>query len=303
VIIPFTTIDDGGANDQALQDAVLSDYPGDGSNILDATNLGVEQFASATLPDGPKAVILVTDGIDTHSDSGADDVIGAANDESIPIFTIGVGDPNANATDLLTDLAFDTGGQYFPAPTEDDIADAYASVSTLISTEYLITINDTSITDCAEHELEVEVNGESNSVLFTRRICDTVPDAFSFATARNVNPGETVTSPAVTISGIEVPAHISVIQGQYSIGCNGTFTRDPGTISNGQTVCVRSQASNTAGATKTSTLTIGGVAGTFDVITRGGSGGGGGGGGGGSTGLPELLLLIGALALTRRKAA
>ena len=107
----------------------------------------------------------------------------------------------------------------------------------------------------------------------------------------------------MTISGIEVPAHISVIQGQYSIGCNGTFTRDPGTISNGQTVCVRSQASNTAGATKTSTLTIGGVAGTFDVITRGGSGGGGGGGGGGSTGLPELLLLIGALALTRRKAA
>jgi len=302
VIIPFTGIDDGGPNDDALHAAVISDYPGRGSNILDAAILGVSQFTGVTLPDGPKAVILVTDGLDTSSTSKLADVIESANTESIPLFTIGVGTPGAEGEDVLENLAFDTGGQYFPAPTEQDISDAYASVSTLISTEYLITIPNTSITDCAEHELEVTVNGETDDVLFTRRTCDTEPDAFSFQSATNLKPGQSITSQPATISGIEVPAHISVLQGQYSIGCTSTFTRDPGEISDGQTVCIKLQASDQPGASKTATLTIGGVAGTFTGTTRASGGGGGGGGGGGSTGLPELLMLLGALGLVRRRA-
>src|SRR5262245_9917732 len=59
-VIAFTTIDDGGPNDQLLHAAIGSAYPGDGSNILDATNFAVAQFVSATLPAGPKAVILIT---------------------------------------------------------------------------------------------------------------------------------------------------------------------------------------------------------------------------------------------------
>lgn len=302
VIVGFTTVDDGGPNDTALNEAVRSDYPGDGSNILDATNLGVAQFTGAMLPAGPKAVILVTDGIDTHSTSSGDDVIASANSESIPLFTIGVGNPNSHALDLLTNLAVDTGGQFFLAPTEQDIADAYASVAALISNEYLIKFAN-GITDCAEHQLKVTVNGETATVMFTRRTCDSAPDAFTFQSATNVDPGATITSLPATITGIEVPAHISIIQGAYSIGCTNTFTRSPGSINSGQTVCIRTQASSQTGTAKTSTLTIGGVAGTFTITTRSSGSGGGGGGGGGSTGLPELLLLLAALGMTRRRSA
>ena len=303
VVAAFTAIDGAGnPNNLALEAAVMADYPGDGSNILDAIGVGVEQFATTSLPDGPKAVIVVTDGIDTHSTSTSDDVIGSANTNSIPIFTIGVGNPDQDALDLLGILAIDTGGQFIPTATEQDIADAYASVSLLLTSEYLITFAN-AISDCAEHVLAVTVTGQAPAnVNFTRRTCDTDPDTFSFTTVTNVGPGDFVTSNAATIAGIEVPAHISIIGGSYSVGCTSTFTLDPGTIASGQTVCVRQQASSQSSTSKTTTLTVGGFAATFTTTTRAASGGGaGGGGGGGATGLSELLLGIGALFLRRRR--
>jgi hypothetical protein len=95
VIRAFTEIDDNdvNGNDKLLIDAVASDYPGDGSNILDAVNLGVQQFTGALLPPGPKAVILVSDGRDSDSDIGEAGVIDNANELSLPIFTIGIGNP------------------------------------------------------------------------------------------------------------------------------------------------------------------------------------------------------------------
>ncbi len=308
VVAAFTAIDDG-ANDAALKAAVDGNYDGRGSNILDATEVGVEQFTGIPLPDGPKAVILFTDGIDTNSSTTSDDVIGSANSNGIPIFTIGVGDPDQNALDLLGGLADDTGGQFIQAPTGQDITDAYASVSALLTSEYLITIPDSllsaPITDCAEHTLEVTVTGNAAvSTPFTRRQCDTVPDDFGFQDATNVRVSSAVTSNTITISGLEVPAHISVLQGRYSIGCTDTFTSDPGTISDGQTVCVRQTSADQASTARTTTLTIGGVAGTFTTTTRADSGGGGGGGGGGgTTGVPEILVGLGALLLARRRRA
>jgi hypothetical protein len=43
--IPFTTIDHGTGND-ALEAAVLADYTGNGTNLLDALELAVSQFMS-----------------------------------------------------------------------------------------------------------------------------------------------------------------------------------------------------------------------------------------------------------------
>src|SRR5690606_17989041 len=143
VIQAFVEIDDNGVdgNDRLLIDAVASDYPGDGSNILDAANLGVQQFEGISLPEGPKAVILVTDGRDSHSESNRSDVIDSANDVSIPIFTIGIGNPLDRGLETLTALASETGGQYFDATNGgEDIGAAYVSVRLLLTGEYLIEI-------------------------------------------------------------------------------------------------------------------------------------------------------------------
>jgi VWFA-related protein len=306
IVIPFTTIDDGGANDLAIIEAIDSEYPGDGTNLLDALEVAVNHFLTppSALPDGPKAVILISDGGENSSEISESEVIALANANSIPVFTIGVGDLSLPGRDeLLAGLGGETGGQYFPTATDDDIQDAYATISILLAHEYLISIA-SGIADCQEHTMRVAVGPQSVTSPFTRRTCDTEPTPFSFASQNNVRVGDAVVSNEVTIAGIEVPAHISVIGGKYSIGCSATFVSVPGTIENGETVCVRHQASQSFSTAKTTTLTVGGFAATFTSTTQAeGSGGGGGGGGGGATGLFELLLAFGALLLARRRMA
>ena len=98
---------------------------------------------------------------------------------------------------------------------------------------------------------------------------DTTPDAYSFASKAGVAVSSIITSAPATIQGINSPSPISVANGSYSIGCTATFVTAPGTITNGQTVCVQHGAAATAGASVTTTLTIGGVSGTFTSTTSG----------------------------------
>lgn len=95
---------------------------------------------------------------------------------------------------------------------------------------------------------------------------DSTPDAFSFINNNSATANSTDTSNTVTITGINVPATISVNNreqgGSYSIGCTGVFTSTPGSINNGQTVCVRHNTGN-SNTTVSTTLTVGGVSATF----------------------------------------
>ena len=125
----------------------------------------------------------------------------------------------------------------------------------------------------------LDVNGVTGSFTVSTAPPDTTPDAFSFTSRSDLAQGAVAQSTAITISGTNSPAPVSIAGGEYSLGCNGTFTSAAGTIAPAQTVCVR----NTVGAsTTTTTLTIGGVNGTFSstpvvstsFTTRRSSGGG-----------------------------
>lgn len=96
---------------------------------------------------------------------------------------------------------------------------------------------------------------------------DTTPDAFSFTDQVDVEPDTEIVSDEVTITGINSPADISVTGGEYSIGCNGTFTDVPGTISAGETVCVRHTSASGSEEQTDTTLTVGGVSDTFTSTT------------------------------------
>src|SRR5690606_17437736 len=91
------------------------------------------------------------------------------------------------------------------------------------------------------------------------------PDAFSFAPLTDVPTGAPVES-AVTVRGINAAAPISVAGGTYSIN-SGAFTSASGTVSSGQTVRLRVDASADFETTVEATLTIGGVSGVFSVTT------------------------------------
>lgn len=89
---------------------------------------------------------------------------------------------------------------------------------------------------------------------------DRVPDPFVFATQTGLETDFTATSAPVTITGLAAPARISISTSngdQYSVGCS-TYTSAPGTISNGQTVCVRAVSSSSGSTAKRAFLRIGG---------------------------------------------
>ena len=306
VVQAFTAIDDGGAGDSALVSAVMAPYPGTGTNLLDAVNLAVDTFVTpgTPLPNGPKAVILISDGGENSSVETQSDVVAHANDNSLPVFTIGVGDIDTDPAreELLSSLAENTGGDYIPAPDDQGIADAYVTISESLNNEYKLTIPTIEVQDCDQHTLDVTVQGETGSITFTR--CDTTPDDFNFTNATGVAPSSVVTSNAVTIVGIDTPAPISVTGGEYSIGCGATFTSAPGTIAFNETVCVRHTASANFSTTSAPTvLIVGGVSASFTSTTRAAPPPPGGGGGGGATGIVELLLGLGALFGWRRRRA
>lgn len=105
--------------------------------------------------------------------------------------------------------------------------------------------------------------------------CDTTPNPFSFAAQANVPVNTLVESNAITVSGINSPAAISVAGGEYQVD-GGAWTTMPASVAggksgkavvNGQTVRVRHTSAATNSTSVNTTLTIGGVSATFTSTT------------------------------------
>jgi len=103
---------------------------------------------------------------------------------------------------------------------------------------------------------------------------DTTPDAFTFTDQTGVALSSTITSAAITVSGITAAATISVSGGSYDINGSGSFTTSSGTVNNGDTVRARVTSSGSNSTAVTATVTIGGVSDGFSATTLAGSGSG-----------------------------
>src|SRR5690349_8157494 len=95
---------------------------------------------------------------------------------------------------------------------------------------------------------------------------DSTPDPFTFARQSKVSPDTLVESEPVVISGINIPAQLSITGGEYSI--DGRPWRDGrAVIQNDQKIRLRVRSSSESSGEVTATLTIGDVSGTFTVST------------------------------------
>lgn len=110
-------------------------------------------------------------------------------------------------------------------------------------------------------------SGGGTNAACSAALADTSPDSFTFAPSTNVPTNTAVISNAVTITGINTAAQIVVTNGQYSIGCNGSFSSVSGAIQNGQSLCVRNLSSPVNSTMTRTTLCVGGVCANFDVTT------------------------------------
>ena len=112
----------------------------------------------------------------------------------------------------------------------------------------------------------LNIGGVTANFDVTTLPADTTPDGYSFNPQTGVALSSLTTSNSVIVTGINAPAPISVVNGEYSI--NGSpFTNAAGTINNGQAVQVRLTAAATPETTSTATVTIGGIDAVFNVTT------------------------------------
>lgn len=96
---------------------------------------------------------------------------------------------------------------------------------------------------------------------------DITPESFSFEAVVDQNIGILVTSNPVTISGMDIPVPINIVNGEYSIN-QGPFTSEDGVISDGDLVIVRGTSSSSFSTSVDIILTVGGIRSIFSMTTQ-----------------------------------
>lgn len=161
------------ANKTDLDAAIASSYPTvtNGTALYDAVMLGLNGLEQndSSLPAGPKALILLSDGRETKlSTATLNDVLAKIKSTSIPIFTIAFG--NVINTTVLQSLADTSHGQNYPAANSAALQGIYQTIADKLQNEYLLSYS-SAITDCNVHTLQVQADSpsvQSSTVTFQR---------------------------------------------------------------------------------------------------------------------------------------
>jgi len=113
---------------QAMIGETLPGIAGPRTSLGDAIGLAIKMFEKATVPE--KVLVLLTDGNDTASNMPPAKAAAIAQQNGIVIHTVGIGDPQSTGEDrldraTLQKIATDTGGRYFFAGDQSQLAEIY----------------------------------------------------------------------------------------------------------------------------------------------------------------------------------
>lgn len=132
---PFTT--DLITIDKMLEEADVG-MAGQMTNIGKAIVKGIELFDQDTIE--TKVMLVLTDGVDAGTDVLPLDAADLAKNDSILVYTVGIGDPTSGNSDLdentLIEIAELTGAQYFRAIDAERLEEIYAELDKLEPIEF-----------------------------------------------------------------------------------------------------------------------------------------------------------------------
>ena len=154
-----------------------------------------------------------------------------------------------------------TGGEYKVASGD------YSTSNSTVTDGQSVTVRLTTAENGNQtSEATLTIGGVSSTFIVTTRPDDTTPDTFSFPAVTGVAVETQTTSEAITISGVNTAAAISITGGEYSIA-NGAYTSANGTVTNDQTVSVRLTSSIDTNTETQAVLTVGELSAHFSVTT------------------------------------
>lgn len=88
-------------------------------------------------------------------------------------------------------------------------------------------------------------------------VTDAVPDAIAAQAISGVAISAQVNFAPITVSGINVAVPLSIVRGEFSLGCTGAYQTAATPVQAGTTLCVRHTAASAKGGTVASVLTVG----------------------------------------------
>ena len=230
---------------------------------------------------------------DPYTDQGA---MGLDNaDETVTIITTGEVDFSVMGTYTITYTATDAAGNETSIDRTVIVADFEAPVITLngnaeitLSDSQTYTEQNATALDNVTDNVVVTITGEvlatpatytitytaldeaDNEATATRTVIvedDIVPEVFTFTAKIDVFLNTVVESDALTITGLNVAAAVSITNGEFSIN-GAAYTADVSTITSGQNIKVRTTSGTALDELKQASLTIGGITSEFDITTR-----------------------------------
>ncbi len=95
LLLPFST-------DHHVTAEAMEFRPYGPSALYDATNTALQSLEGADYPN--RKLILITDGIDNSSAASENEVAARAKRNGVPIYAVGIGDPNASGKSHVTDV-------------------------------------------------------------------------------------------------------------------------------------------------------------------------------------------------------
>ena len=135
---------------------------GNPTRLYDATYQSINELKEV---DGRRVVVVFTDGDDTDSKLGANDVLKSASEHETMIYAIGlestffIGPGRAQRTHpdrVLRKFAEETGGGYFELKKTDELAPTFTRVAQELHSQYTLGFTPTAL-DNKEHKLEIRM--------------------------------------------------------------------------------------------------------------------------------------------------
>ncbi len=232
------------------------DFTGDANSLEDGSGNDLAAIVSAAVTNNS----TVTD--TTPTAFSFTDVTGATRSTEYTSNTITVAGIDAAAAITVTGGTYSKNGGAFTANAGTVVVTDQVRVKVTSSANFSTAVNGA-----------LTIGGVSDTYTVTTLASDTTPTAFSFTDVTRALVSTVYTSNTITIAGINDAADITVTGGTYSKN-GGAFTANAGTVDVGDEVQVRATSSADKKTAVNAVLTIGGVADTYTVTTRGASGGG-----------------------------
>jgi len=169
VVAPLQVISSEDIRNALKEKAAELRVPGGGTAVFDAIKKALDEFEAAlatdSFPPGPKAIIIISDGLENGSiTTGREQLRDLASELGVTIFSIGVGEVSettskispASGEDILKSLAEITGGTYDFTPDATGIQEIYEAFGDLLLNEYVLSF-DYGIAACQTYTIHVAV--------------------------------------------------------------------------------------------------------------------------------------------------